>query len=167
MPTAVFVLITLISGAKDGIVAWLFREYVPTKRLDWINAALHGGGGLVYAVVVALVWALAWAWAIIFDAAPIGWPLAWTVGKNVVVQALLTRWLLFDVVLNLTRSYFDWREGQPFALNVFAVGEAAISDRLTRWAAARLHLAPSVLRFICWLLALGLLLFFVFTPSFF
>lgn len=152
MPTLLFIIYTLLSGAQQGIIAWLFRENVPEKRLDWINAALHFGGGLLYALFVLVVihgWGgLSWS----------AWPLAgW---------ALLTRWLLFDVVLNLTRQYFDYREGRGSFFGIsfapWAVGTAALSDRLTNWVAARAGLFPPVLRFGSWAVAVvGAVLLFV------
>ena len=152
MPAQLFILYTLASAAQQGIIAWLFREYVPTKRLDWINAALHTGGGLLYALFVAVVlhgWGgLTWA----------AWPL--------LVDALLVRWLLFDVVLNLTRAYFDYREGRGSFFGIsfrpFEVGTAAVSDRLMRWVAGWLGIYPPMLRAGAWVVALGLAIGFHF-----
>jgi hypothetical protein len=52
MSALLFALYTILSAAQQGIITWLFREYVPTKRTDWIHAALHYGGVLIYLLVV-------------------------------------------------------------------------------------------------------------------
>jgi len=131
---AYFVAVVVLDAVRQGVVAWLLREYVPSTRLDWINASLHAGGVLAYALIVygrvpaaGLLWA--WAW--------------------------LARWLLFDLVLMLTWNYINRREHRPFE-PLFKVGTAAFTDRATRRVAAWLKLRPELVRLCSWLLAVAL-----------
>lgn len=129
-----FALVVVLDGMRQGVITWLFREYVPGTRLDWINASLHAGGVLAYALMV-------------YGRVPHLGPL-W-------VWAWLARWLLFDLVLMLTWNYIDRREHRaPEPL--IKVGTAAMTDRLTRWVAARLSTRPELIRLASLTLALGL-----------
>lgn len=123
---------TLVSAGQQGIIVWLFREYVPASRQDWINGALHILGPVLYVLFVLPVLRAyghyTWAGAAVITA-----------------QATLARWLLFDLGINLARNWFNHREGRP-PEPVFSVGTSAGSDRLTRWIAARLGLYPGAVR---------------------
>ena len=120
---------TLLSAVQQGIIVWLFREYVPPGRLDWINAALHAGGLLLYGLVAAALGG--WQWPAL-------------------VAAALVRLIVFDPALNLTRSYFNYREGRPME-PVFSVGFSASTDKALRWLAPA---NPNRLRFLLWLTAI-------------
>jgi hypothetical protein len=137
MSTLLFALYTILSGGQQGIITWLFREYVPESRKDWVHAALHYGGVIIYLVLVAyVVYQLQQPW----------WAL--------LVEAALIRALLFDPSLNLSQSWFNYREGRP-AEPLFKVGTIAAGDRAIRWAADKLGMKPELLRFILWLLSIS------------
>jgi hypothetical protein len=36
-----FALYSILSGSQQDIITWLFREYVPENRKDWVHAELH------------------------------------------------------------------------------------------------------------------------------
>ena len=145
MPAILFALYTILSGAQQGIITWLFREYVPEARKDWVHAALHYGGVLIYLMLVAAV------------AYRLG-PLSEKVG--VLVVAGLARALLFDPSLNLSQSWFNHREGRP-AEPLFKVGTIAAGDRALQWLARRLSWPAPRVRLVLWVVSLlgaGLLL---------
>ena len=48
-----FSLYTVLSGAQHGLIVWLLTEYVPPRFKEWIDAAYHYGGLLLYALLVA------------------------------------------------------------------------------------------------------------------
>jgi hypothetical protein len=71
MALLLFALYSILSGGQQGIITWLFREYVPESRKDWVHAALHYGGVIIYLVLVAyVVYQLQqpW-WVLLIDAA--------------------------------------------------------------------------------------------------
>ena len=141
MTALLFALYTVLSGAQQGIITWLFREYVPEQRKDWVHAALHYGGVLIYLLLVG--------WAIYPTPHPsllgVGWLFA---------EAALARLLLFDPCLNLSQSWFNYREGRP-AEPVFKVGTVALGDRALRCLAARLSCPPERVRLVVWVLSVG------------
>lgn len=140
MSALLFALYTILSAAQQGIITWLFREYVPEKRTDWIHAALHYGGVLIYLLVVG--------WAIYLTPHPS------LLGVGVLlVEALLSRALLFDLCLNLSQSWFNYREGRP-AEPLFKVGTVAVLDRGLRWLASQLGMEPAHLRLTVWVVSL-------------
>ena len=47
-----FALYTLISAAQQGLLCFLLREFVPPRYGQWINAAFHYMGGVLYLLVV-------------------------------------------------------------------------------------------------------------------
>jgi hypothetical protein len=96
MSALLFSLYTLLSGAQQGIITWLFREYVPEARKDWGHPALHYGGVLIYLVLVA------WACYVA----------SWQGMVVLLIEAGLARALLFDPSLNLSQSWFNHREGR-------------------------------------------------------
>lgn len=146
----------LAEGGMQGIITWLFREYVPPTRQDWIDAALHWGGVIIYGVLTLAIayyrpTAGAWYWVL----------------ADTVVLAVLARGLLFDVALNLGRIWFDHREHRPKS-SLWAVGTSARSDKSvqalaawlkTRWPGERVP-SPEGVRFACWLLALVLVVLY-------
>jgi hypothetical protein len=71
------------------------------------------------------------------------------------VEASLARALLFDPSLNLSQSWFNYREGRA-AEPLFKVGTIAAGDRAIRWAADKLSMKPEHLRLILWLVCLVL-----------
>ena len=112
MAVLLFALYTILSSAQQGIITWLFREYVPESRKDWVHAALHYGGVLIYLVLVAyVVYQLQQPWLVLL------------------IEAALA--LLFDPSLNLSQSWFNYREGRPAEL-VFKVGTIAFTDKMIR-----------------------------------
>ena len=120
---------TVGSGLQQGILTFALREYVPQRESAWINAALHAGGALLYALLT--------------DFAVRATPDApvWTV----VALALLLRITLFDISLNTARSWHAHREGRPWE-PVFAVGTSSLADRAIQGAAKVLGgLNPAVL----------------------
>jgi hypothetical protein len=140
MSALLFTLYTILSGVQQGIITWLFREYVPLARKDWIHAALHYGGVLIYLLIVG--------WAIYLT------PYPSLLGVGVLLaEASLSRALLFDPCLNLAQSWFNYREGRP-AEPLFKVGTVAVLDRGLRWAAARLSWPPERLRLAVWVVSL-------------
>jgi hypothetical protein len=142
MSALLFALYTILSAAQQGIITWLFREYVPLARKDWIHAALHYGGVLIYLLVVG--------WAIYLTPHPS------LLGVGVLlVEASLSRALLFDPCLNLAQSWFNYREGRP-AEPLFKVGTVAVLDRALRWLANHLGMEPAHLRLAVWVVSLVL-----------
>jgi hypothetical protein len=137
MTLLLFALYTILSGAQQGIITWLFREYVPATRRDWVHAALHYGGVLIYLVLVG--WAvhqLGWH----------NWPL-------LLLEATAARALLFDPCLSLSQSWFNYREGRA-AEPLFKVGTIALLDRALRWLAGELGMQPEHLRLVVWVVSL-------------
>lgn len=112
MAALLFSLYTLLSGVQQGVITWLFTEYVPPRYQAWVNGALHGLGGLLYALLVA--------YAIRVGPGASLWA---TVGV-----ALLLRLALFDIALNGARAWMDLGEGR-FTRPLFAVGATALFDR--------------------------------------
>jgi hypothetical protein len=142
MTALLFSLYTILSGAQQGIITWLFREYVPAARKDWVHVALHYGGVLIYLVLVG--------WAIYLT------PYPSLLGVGVLLlEAAFARALLFDPSLSLSQSWFNHREGRP-AEPLFKVGTIAAGDRAIRWLATKLGMKPEHLRLILWLLCLAL-----------
>jgi hypothetical protein len=139
MTALLFCLYTLLSGAQQGIITWLFREYVPEARKDWVHAALHYGGVLIYLVLVA------WACYVA----------SWQGVLVLLIEAGLARALLFDPCVSLAQSWFNRREGRP-AEPLFKVGTIAAGDRAIRWLAEHLNMAPEHLRALLWGLCLVL-----------
>ena len=136
-----FALYTILSGAQQGIITWLFREYVPPARTDWIHAALHYGGVLIYLLLVG--------WAIYLTPNPS------LSGVGVLIEATAARALLFDPSLSLSQSWFNHREGRA-AEPLFKVGTVALLDRALRWLAARLSWPPERVRLVVWVASLAL-----------
>jgi hypothetical protein len=137
MTLLLFALYTILSGAQQGIITWLFREYVPMARKDWVHAALHYGGVIIYLVLVG--WAvhmLGWS----------SWPL-------LLIEATAARALLFDPCLSLSQSWFNYREGRA-AEPLFKVGTIALLDRALRWLAGELGMQPEHLRLMVWVASL-------------
>jgi hypothetical protein len=141
MSALLFALYTILSGAQQGIITWLFREYVPESRKDWVHAALHYGGVLIYLVLVAYV-----AYTLTPSLIGIG---------VLLIEAALIRALLFDPALNTSRSWFNYREGRPWG-SAFEVGTTAIGDKLIRAGARWAHMEPEGLRFMLWMMCLVL-----------
>jgi uncharacterized protein (DUF2236 family) len=132
-----FALYTILSGAQQGIITWLFREYVPPARTDWVHAALHYGGVLIYLLLVGYVVYLT--------------PYPSLVGVGVLLaEATAARLLLFDPTLSLSQSWFNHREGRP-AEPLFKVGTVALLDRALRWLAVQLSWRPERLRLVVWI----------------
>jgi hypothetical protein len=125
MTALLFSLYTILSRAQQSIITWLFTEYVPMSRKDWVHAALHYGGVLIYLVLVA--------WAC--------YPAGRQVLVVLLIEACLVRALLFDLNLNLSQSWFNYREAHP-AEQLFKVGTIAADDRSIRWLAQRLEMDP-------------------------
>jgi hypothetical protein len=144
MSILLFALYSILSGGQQGIITWLFREYVPESRKDWVHAALHYGGVLIYLVLVAYVAYCQTSMSLS------GWAL-------LLINATLARTLLFDPSLNLSQSWFNYREGRP-AENLFKVGTIAAGDRAIRWAANKLGMEPEHLRCIIWVVCLALVI---------
>jgi GNAT superfamily N-acetyltransferase len=141
MVLLLFALYTLLSGAQQGIITWLFREYVPPFRADWVHAALHYGGVIIYLLLVG--------WAIYLTPHPS------LLGVGVLlIEATLARALLFDPALNTLRSWFNYREGRAWG-NVFEVGTIAAGDKAVRWLADKLGMEPEHLRFLLWLVCVA------------
>jgi hypothetical protein len=137
MSSLLFALYTILSGGQQGIITWLFREYVPETRKGWVHAALHYGGVIIYLLLVAyVVYQLQHPWWVLL------------------LEAGLARALLFDPSLNLSQSWFNYREGRP-AEPLFKVGTIAVGDRAIRWAADKLSIKPEHLRLIVWLLSIA------------
>jgi uncharacterized protein (DUF2236 family) len=135
-----FALYTILSGAQQGIITWLFREYVPPMRKDWVHAALHYGGVLIYLLLVGYVIYLT--------------PYPSLLGVGVLLaEATAARLLLFDPTLSLSQSWFNHREGRP-AEPLFKVGTVALLDKMLRNAAARLSWPPERLRLVVWVMSL-------------
>jgi hypothetical protein len=147
MSALLFSLYTILSGAQQGIITWLFREYVPSSRKDWVHAALHYGGVLIYLLLV--VWACY-----------VG---SWHQLAYLLTEAALARALLFDPSLNLSQSWVNHREGR-LAEPLFKVGTIAFLDLWVRWLAAKLNMQPEHLRaglwVVCLLVAVMLLVFY-------
>ncbi|RZJ93044.1 MAG: hypothetical protein EOO60_06235 [Hymenobacter sp.] len=139
MTVLLFSLYTILSGAQQGIITWLLREYVPEARKDWIHAALHYGGVLLYLLLVA------------YAASPLR-PLSEKVGV-LLIEAVLARALLFDPSLNLSQSWFNHREGRA-AEPVFKVGTVAMLDKMLRYVAGWLRWPPERLRLVVWIMSL-------------
>jgi hypothetical protein len=138
MSILLFALYSILSGGQQGIITWLFREYVPESRKDWVHAALHYGGVIIYLVLVAyVVYQLQQPWWVLL------------------LEAGLTRALLFDPSLSLSQSWFNYREGRA-AESLFKVGNIAIGDRAIRWGADKLGMEPEHLRCIIWIACLAL-----------
>ncbi|MGI4819868.1 MAG: hypothetical protein ACRYFV_01545 [Janthinobacterium lividum] len=147
MAALLFALYSILSGGQQGIITWLFREYVPESRKDWVHAALHYGGVVIYLVLVAYV---------VYQS---GQP--WRV---LLIEAALIRALLFDPSLSLSQSWFNYREGRP-AESLFKVGTIAVGDQAIRWAADKLGMEPEHLRCILWVVCLALVVAaFIFGP---
>jgi hypothetical protein len=127
MEVALFAAYTVLSGAQQGLLAWLLREFVPPRYSEWIDAALHAGGSIIYALVVGYVVAQhpTAAWAL-------------------VGMAVLLRVALFDPALNLSRSWFSHREGRDWE-PIFNVGTSALTDKALNAVAKLLHFNASVL----------------------
>jgi hypothetical protein len=141
MTLLLFALYTILSGAQQGIITWLFREYVPPVRTDWVHAALHYGGVLIYLLLVG--------WAIYLTPTPS------LLGVGVLLtEAVAARALLFDPCLSLSQSWFNHREGRA-AEPLFKVGTIAFTDRAIRWLAGELGMKPEHLRLVVWLLSVG------------
>ena len=126
MVALLFAVYSLLSGVQQGIIAWLLREYSPPAKQEWVNAALHTIGGLIYAAVAA------YAIYVGGDA------------LRLAGLAVLLRIALFDVALNAGRSWFSHREGRNWE-PVFSVGKSALADRALNAVAKLLRLNPSVL----------------------
>ncbi len=140
MTLLLFALYTILSGAQQGIITWLFREYVPPVRKEWVHAALHYGGVLIYLLLVG--------WAIYLT------PYPSLLGVGVLLlEATAARALLFDPCLSLSQSWFNYREGRP-AEPLFKVGTIALLDRALRWLAGELGMKPEHLRLVVWILSL-------------
>ena len=131
MTALFFSLYTVLSGAQQGLIVWLLTEYVPPRFKEWIDAAYHYGGLLIYAVLVAYA----------ARATAANWQL--------LVAAGLARTLFFDPCLNLARSWFNHREGRAW-IPPFTVGTSALEDRALRGLAQKLGMAPEHLRFLGW-----------------
>ena len=129
-----FAAYTALSGLQQGIIVWLLTEYVPPSRKDWIDAAFHTGGLLIYALLIT--------WAVLTD---------WNNIAQLLLAAVLCRALLFDLSLNAARAYFNRREGRPSS-PLFQVGYTSLSDRTLRRLAPE---NPERLRLILWLLTLA------------
>lgn len=140
MSALLFALYTILSAAQQGVITWLFREYVPTSRQDWIHAALHYGGVLIYLLIVGYV-------------AYLLTPLSLKEEGLLLLTATLARALLFDPCLNLAQSWFNYREGRP-AEPLFKVGTVAVLDRGLRWLADQLGMEPAHLRLAVWVLSI-------------
>ncbi|TVT39647.1 hypothetical protein FNT36_18575 [Hymenobacter setariae] len=136
-----FALYTILSAAQQGIITWLFREYVPPARTDWVHAALHYGGVLIYLLIICYLVYLT------PDPSPLG------VGV-LLAEATAARALLFDPCLSLSQSWFNYREGRP-AEPLFKVGTVALLDKMLRSVAARLSWPPERLRLVVWVLSVG------------
>jgi hypothetical protein len=135
MALLLFALYSILSGGQQGIITWLFREYVPESRKDWVHAALHYGGVIIYLVLVAyVVYQLQQPWWVLL------------------IDAALARALLFDPSLSVSQSWFNYREGRP-AESLFKVGTG---DRAISWAADKLGMEPEYLRAIIWVVCLAL-----------
>lgn len=131
-----FAAYNLLSGGRDGILAWILREDVPPRRSEWVDAAMHKLGLVIYALVIAAVgYAVGYDWGLL-------------------VQAALARLVVFDVSLIAARRWYDHREGRTMGA-WFQVGTTAKSDRATRWLASRLRLSPERLRLAGWLFTLA------------
>jgi hypothetical protein len=140
MLVLLFALYTLLSGAQQGIITWLFREYVPPTRADWVHAALHYGGVLIYLLLVL--------WGVYIEHPTL-------LGAGLLLlEAGLARALLFDSALNTSRSWFNYREGRAWG-NLFEVGTIAAGDKAVRWAAGQLSIEPERLRLILWVLSIA------------
>ncbi|MVN78907.1 hypothetical protein GO988_21470 [Hymenobacter sp. HMF4947] len=137
MTALLFSLYTVLSGAQQGIITWLFREYVPESRRDWVHAALHYGGVIIYLLLVAYC----------------GYVASWHGWVLLLVEASLSRALLFDPALNTSRSWFNYREGRAWG-NLFEVGTTAAGDKALRWLAEKLNWLPERLRLGLWVLSL-------------
>jgi len=138
MQALLFSLYTILSGAQQGIIAWLFREYVPEARKDWVHAALHYGGVLIYLLLVG--------WACYVG--------SWHQLGYLLIEAALARALLFDPSLNLSQSWFNHREGRP-AEPLFKVGTIAATDRALQWLARRLSWPAPRVRLVLWVVSVG------------
>ena len=128
-----FAVYTILSGLQQGLIVWLLTEYVPPSRKDWIDAAYHTGGILIY--LLLLGYALLRAEA--------EWPV-------LVLAAVLSRAVFFDFALNVARRYFNYREGRPPS-PLFQVGYTALTDRMLRRLAPN-H--PETLRLVLWVMTL-------------
>ena len=137
MSAILFALYTLLSGAQQGIIIFLLREFVPPRYGIYINAAFHAGGALIYGLLVS--------YAAHVTHAPL-WP--------TVAIAVLLRIALFDPAVNLARSWVAHREGRAWE-PVFAVGFSALFDRALRRVANALALNPSALSAAVRVSALG------------
>jgi hypothetical protein len=71
------------------------------------------------------------------------------------VEASLSRALLFDPCLNLAQSWFNYREGRP-GEPVCKVGTVAVLDWALRWLAGQLGMEPAHLRLAVWVVSLSL-----------
>jgi hypothetical protein len=140
MTLLLFALYTILSGAQQGIITWLFREYVPPVRKDWVHAALHYGGVLIYLLIVGYLVYLT--------------PNPSHLGVGVLLlEAAVARALLFDPCLSLSQSWFNYREGRK-AEPLFKVGTIALLDRALRWLAGELGMKPEHLRLVVWVVSL-------------
>ena len=127
MTATLFVLYTVLSGAQQGVLAFLLREFVPYRFSAWVNAAFHYGGGLLYALIVG--------YAAYVTPAPLWYTLA---------LAGLLRLALFDPAVNLAHGYTAQRNGQWWE-PLFSVGFSSLTDRIIRWVANLLGANPSAL----------------------
>lgn len=161
MAALIFAFFNVVFGAMQGIIVWLFAEYVPPKHQEWIDAALHKGGVLLYSILVGavtiyqilLLHLLPWEWE--------RWALVLGLTAT---KAFLTRALLFDPSLNLARNWYTHREKKsPMIWTPWAVGGSAKSDRLVVHLAFLLNKSPESTRFWCWLLTWGVAIFFFFS----
>ena len=134
MAWLLFALYSVFSGLQQGIIVWNLTEYVPPSRKEWIDAAYHSGGLLIYLLLLGYV--------LYASPEPISFLLA---------GAVFSRALFFDLSLNLARGYVNRREGRP-ASPLLQVGNTAFTDRLLRRLAPQ---RPERLRLVLWLLTLG------------
>ena len=138
MALLLFGFYTVLSGFQQGIITFLFREFVAPKWGEWIDAALHHGGILIYALLVGYVLRV--------DPHAALWP--------TVAGAVLLRIALFDPAHNAARAWFSHREGRrPDPL--LAVGTSALSDKVLQWVASLVKCNVSVLSAGLRLLALA------------
>ncbi|GAA4392017.1 hypothetical protein [Hymenobacter koreensis] len=100
---------TVLSGAQQGLITGMFREFLPPKYQEWVDAALHYGGVLIYGLLAAVV--------------------AYAVGDwRMVIAATVWRIALFDVCHNASRAWFAHRN-KVTPVAIFAVGTSAWSDK--------------------------------------
>jgi hypothetical protein len=135
MDAFLFLGFTLFSAISQGIITWLFREFVPPKYNEWVDAALHKGGVLLYGFILSYV---------LYRNEYVGW-------LATVILAVMIRLALFDLVLNLTKLWFNHREGRSEKAVLFEVGTTALTDRIINKISDELNITPSHLRVIIWI----------------